>query len=270
LIRSYSICSDPQDRSRYLIAVKRTSPSRGGSQAMHAMAEGEVIAVSMPRNHFPLDPRAGHHLLVAAGIGITPLLAMAIELRRSGRSFALHYFTHSVAHTAFHEELSGPGFHGKVQVHAGLPRHLLVARLGDLLRHHRPGAHVYLCGPEGFMETAVAQAGAWPRDSIHMERFHADHAALERPREAFQVRLSRSRRTLQVGADESIADALYSNGFRPPTSCKEGVCGSCVTRVVSGECDHRDGYLSPAERAAGDRIMLCVSRARGRELVLDL
>jgi vanillate O-demethylase ferredoxin subunit len=224
----------------------------------------------MPRNNFPLDPRAEHHLLVAAGIGVTPLLAMATELRRSGRPFALHYFTHSVAHTAFDEELSQAGFHGKVHVHAGLPRHLLAARLGDLLRHHRPGDHLYLCGPEGFMDAALARARTWPQDSIHMERFHANRAALERPREAFQVRLARSRRTLQVGAGESIAEALYSNGFRPPTSCQEGVCGSCMTRVVAGECDHRDGYLSPAERAAGDRIMLCVSRARGSELVLDL
>lgn len=272
LVRPYSICSDPLERGRYLIAVKRTQPSRGGSQAMHErVAAGDVLAIGPPRNHFPLAPQARHHVLVAAGIGITPLLSMARLLQREGGSFALHYFVHDLGNAAFVRDLIA--FGDRAFVHAGLAREDATARISQIVRFaSEPAgdAHLYVCGPEGFMQSVFAATGAWPAGTVHAEHFHGDAVALARPRGAFRVRLARSRSVVPVTAEQTIAEALESHGHPVTTSCREGVCGSCITRVTAGVCDHRDSFLSPAERAAGQSIMLCVSRSIGPELVLDL
>ena len=272
LVRPYSLCCDPHQRSHYRIAVKRAAPSHGGSVAMHERVRaGDELVISEPRNHFPLDARARHHVLVGAGIGITPLLAMAHELRRAARPFTLHYFAHSAQHAAFLPELAHPAFENKVQLHLELSREDLQRRLERALRMRAQDWHLHLCGPEGFMQSALGISNAdWPAQAIHLERFHADARALAGSREPFQVRLEQSGRVVPVSARQSIIEALERHGIEIMTSCREGVCGTCATRVVAGECDHRDSFLSRAERARGDCIMPCVSRSRGAELVLDL
>ena len=274
LVRSYSLCSDPDERGHYVIAVKRMPDSRGGSRTMHerVQAGDDLLVAAGPRNTFPLETQAAHHVLVAAGIGITPLLAMAAQLQRAAGSFALHYFARSSGQAAFLDLLARPAFDGKVRLHFALTREEQAVRLVGALA--RPGAddHLYVCGPDGFMQGALAVAAGrgWPAHAVHKEYFRGGASSAGASSEAFQVRLSRSRRTLQVGAHETMLGVLESNGFRVPTSCREGICGTCITPVLAGGCDHRDHFLGPAQREANDCILPCVSRARGGELVLDL
>ena len=272
LVRQYSLCNDAQETSRYLIAVKRAPDSRGGSQTMHErVAVGDILSISAPLNHFPLQPRATHHLLVAGGIGVTPLIAMARELRSSGASFELQYFARSIEHTAFHEMLSGPEFRGKVTFHYAVEPERLHEYLHKVLWQHRAGAHMYLCGPRPFMDLVEDIAAAtWPPESIHIEHFGADPMASAGPREAFDITLARSGGTYTVPADMSIAAVLAENGIANVTSCEQGVCGTCLTGLLKGTPDHRDAFLTDGERKSCDKIMVCVSRARGGGLVLDI
>jgi vanillate O-demethylase ferredoxin subunit len=272
MVRNYSLCNDPAERRRYVIAVKRCEDSRGGSAALHERVQvGDLLTLVGPRNHFPLQGGGRHHVLLAAGIGITPLLSMAQRLQARGRSFELHYFAHSPAHVAFRELLLQPRFEGKVQIHYSMGSERLRQKLQAMLGVRAAGHHLYLCGPRRFMEAVQEVVDAsWPADAVHLEHFGADPHLLAGPREAFEVQLARSGRTVAVPADRSIADVLCDSGVPVVTSCREGVCGTCVTRVLEGRCDHRDSFLSDEERAAGDRILVCVSRAPGGRLVLDL
>lgn len=270
-VRQYSLCGAPGQRDAYRIAVKNAPDSRGGSRALHRrVSVGDTLVIGAPRNHFALVEGARHHVLLAAGIGITPLHAMAQELQARGASYELHYFTRSLADTAFHAELSSGPYAGKVSFH-----HAVGDRLPGLLRQllwpYPHGHHLYMCGPRRF--TAVVDevtAGIWPAEAIHAEYFGADPAAAAAGGGAFEVRLQRSRRTIAVAAGCSIADALCAHGIAVATSCREGVCGTCLTRVIAGTPDHRDAFLSDKERRAGDRMMICVSRAKSGQLVLDL
>lgn len=270
-VRQYSLCGVPGARDAYRIAVKKAADSRGGSRAMHQrVGVGDTLAISDPRNHFPLIDGARHYVLIAAGIGITPLVAMTRELQARGASYELHYFTRSIADTAFHEELSSARYAGHVTLHHGVAdglRELLRGLLGQYLAGH----HLYMCGPRRFTEVIdEVTAGIWPTEAIHVEYFSADRAALAAPSEAFEVKLQRSGRTIPVAAGTSIVDALSAHGIEVATSCREGVCGTCLTGVIAGTPDHRDAFLSAKERKAGDKIMICVSRAKSGQLVLDL
>lgn len=271
-VRQYSLCNDPAERGRYLIAVKRNEESRGGSIAMHDRVQvGDILMVEGPRNNFPIEPGATHHVLLAAGIGITPMLSMALRLHGRGGSFELHYFARSPEHVVFRELLQQARLAGKVQVHYSMGSQRLEQLLARLLAQHPQGHHLYLCGSQRFMDAVqeVAAAASWPAEAIHVEHFGADPRLLAGPSEPFELHLRHSGRTLTVPADRNIVDVLAEAGVTVPTSCREGVCGTCVTRVVEGSCQHRDGFLTAAEHAAGDRIVACVSRASGR-LVLDL
>jgi ferredoxin-NADP reductase/uncharacterized iron-regulated membrane protein len=272
LVRQYSLCNAPNETSRYRIAVKREADSRGGSRAMHErIAEGDILAIGAPRNHFPIDPSATHHLLIAGGIGITPLMAMAQELQSVGGSFAVQYFTRSIALTAFHGFLSRPAFRGKVAFHYALDVGALRIYLHNVLRMRPDRAHLYVCGPRPFMDLVEEVAApAWPPNAIHAEYFGADPLAFAGRREAFDVRLALTGGTYRIPADRTIVEALGDCGIEFPTSCRQGVCGTCVTGLLEGEPDHRDAFLTEAERRAGDKIMPCVSRARTPLLVLDL
>ena len=272
LVRQYSLCNGTEETDRYLIAIKRVPDSRGGSQTLHErVAVGDVLSISAPRNHFPLQPRATHHLLVAGGIGVTPLIAMARELQSSGASFELQYFSRSIEHTAFHELLSRPEFRGKVTFHYAVEPDRLHEYLHKLLWQHREGAHLYLCGPRPFMDLVEDIAAAsWPPETIHIEHFGADPMASAGPSEAFEITLARSGGTYTVAADRSIAAVLVENGIATMTSCEQGVCGTCVTGLLKGMPDHRDAFLSENERKSCDKIMVCVSRARAGGLVLDI
>ena len=272
LVRQYSLCNGPDENDRYRIAVKHTIDSRGGSRNLHdRVAVGDILSISAPRNHFPLQTRAAHHVMLAGGIGVTPLMAMARELRDSGASFEMHYFAHSIAHAAFYDVLSGDQFRGKVSFHFDVAPADTPAYLRARLPNYRDGAHLYLCGPRQFMAAIDAVAAvSWPPDAVHVEHFGADPMASAGSRNAFEITLARSGGTFTVATDKTIADVLADNGVASMTTCEQGVCGSCVTRLLAGEADHRDAYLTERERKTGDKIMVCVSRARHGGLVLDV
>lgn len=271
-VRQYSLLNGPGDTSAYRIAVKLEPQSRGGSRALHeAVSEGHTLTISSPRNNFRLCEDARHSVLVAGGIGITPLLSMLQHLDARGASFELQYFSRSVEHTAFHGLLSQQRLADKVGFHYGLEPQAIRTYLRKHLWHRQDGAHLYICGPRPFMELVEQTAGiTWPPESVHLEYFSADPRALAGPRDVFVVRCARSGGEYEVAAGESIVDALRRHDVEIETSCEQGVCGTCLTGVLAGEPDHRDVYLTDAEKRSGDRMMPCVSRARSPVLVLDV
>lgn len=272
LIRQYSLCNRPDERQSYLIAVKREPASRGGSQAMHErLREGDTLEISKPRNNFALVPGAKQHLLVAGGIGVTPLLSMARQLVAENAPFSLQYFSRSIQHTAFHELLSRPEFGSKVSFHYALEPDQVRAYLRRLLWKHAEGAHLYLCGPRVFMDLVEQTAApTWPPECVHLEYFTADPTSLAGPRDSFTVKLARSGGEYEIPADKSIVQVLAEHGVVVETSCEQGVCGTCLTGLLEGDADHRDVFLTDEEKQAGDKVMPCVSRAHSGRLVLDL
>ena len=273
LTRQYSLAGDPAQSGEYQIAVKREADGRGGSRAAHALlAKGTKITIGRPRNHFPLADDIAEAVLIAGGIGLTPLLSMAYALRRRSLPFALHICARTETAVPFAGKLGSLPFADRIAVHcddAGPEQALHVAAaLGDW----RPGRHLYLCGPSGFMAWVIAEARAagWPDAAIHTETFAAP--ALDPAQNApFEVRLAKSGRTIKVEAGQSLLDALNAARCGVPASCEQGVCGSCLTRVLKGRPLHRDAFLSDVERAAGDKMLACVSRAcEGEVLTLDL
>lgn len=272
LIRQYSLCNGPGAPSSYWIAVKKEPASRGGSAAMHErVKEGDVLRISAPRNNFPLDWSAKRHLLLAGGIGITPILSMARHLNEAGASFQMQYFTRSIEHTAFHNVLSATEFRGKVVFHYALEPDALRTYLRKLLWTRPEGASMYLCGPRPFMDLVETTAAAtWPPESIHSEYFGADPMALAGARRTFRVTLARSGTTFIVPEGKTIVEALAEHGVRIETSCEQGVCGTCLTGVLQGVPDHRDVFLTDEEKRSGGKIMPCVSRSNSPVLVLDL
>lgn len=267
-VRCYSLCNAPSERDRYVVAVKRDPGGRGGSMSLVDEAKvGDAIAVSEPHNAFPFEARPGGVLFIAGGIGVTPLLAMARHLiETDGGPFRFVYLTRSPETTAYREELSGDGFRGRVTIHhdGGDP-----ARAFDLWPLlERPKGQVYCCGPRFLMDAVRDMTGHWSTSAVHFEDF-GGVSAVPRPDDvAFDVRLARSGRVVPVAADVTILDALRAAGIRVSSSCESGTCGSCRVGVLSGEVDHRDMALSEEEKSSA--IMVCVSRSRGGELVLDL
>jgi vanillate O-demethylase ferredoxin subunit len=272
LVRQYSLCNSPEQLNHYLIAVKREPTSRGGSAALHERVKaGDFLTISTPRNNFRLDPSAKHHLLLGAGIGITPLLSMAQHMLASGMRFQMKYFSRSIAHTAFHGLLSEPRFKDKVEFQHALDVEGTRNCLRKILAEHAEGTHVYLCGPRPFMDLVESLAAdTWPPESVHMEYFAADSAALSASTSAFIVQLARSGGTFVIPEDMSICQVLANAGVSIPTACERGVCGTCLTGVLAGSPDHRDAFLLGAERDATNKICPCVSRSRSPVLVLDL
>lgn len=265
-IRQYSLC-DPDD---HVIAVKLEARSRGGSAAMHRVAEGDVLEVGAPRNAFALVEGAERHLLVAGGIGITPVLAMARHLARRGEAFSLRYFARSEAHLAFRRLIAESVWSGVARFHVGLDPDGTSAMLEDVLGVPETGTHVYTCGPGPLMDAVreVAQQAGWATAQLHEERFAAP--AVEAGAAGFRIELARSGAAVEVGATESVLDALGRAGIEIDYSCEQGICGTCVTPVLAGEVDHRDDFLTKEERARGDQMCVCVSRCRGERLRLDL
>jgi vanillate O-demethylase ferredoxin subunit len=196
---------------------------------------------------------------------------MALHLLRTGRDFSLHYFTRSIAHTAFHDVLSEKRFLDKVTFHYAIEPDAIRAYLRKLLWHRADDAELYLCGPRPFMDLVESTAAAtWPPEAVNLEYFSADSAALSGPRETFTIRLARTGGDHAVAADQSIVQVLSAAGVAIETSCEQGVCGTCLTGVLSGTPDHRDVFLTDEERDAGDKIMCCVSRAKSGMLELDI
>ena len=273
LIRQYSLCNDPKETQRYVLGVLRDPASRGGSQAMHdAVNEGDVLQISRPKNHFALAPGAKSSLLLAGGIGITPILCMAEQLAQQHAPFEMHYCTRERERTAFFERISGAGFAAQVQFHfaAGAPEQKL--DIPALLANPEAGRHLYVCGPKGFINAVLDQAKAagWPADQLHCEFFAGEEVKALAGDGSFEVKLASSGKVITVAADTTVVKALADAGVEVLTSCEQGVCGTCLTRVLEGEIDHRDQYLTPEEQAANDQFLPCCSRATSPLLVLDL
>lgn len=272
LNRQYSLCNDPDKGHRYQIAVLRDPNSRGGSQAIHeSINVGDVIEISAPKNHFPLAHDARKHLLLAGGIGVTPILCMAQRLSSVGAAFEMHYCARSAERTAFCERIRQSSFADRVRFHFDegpvAQKFDMDARLADVA----PGEHLYVCGPKGFMDAAlnIARKNGWPEEQLHCEFFAADLAPKEDDGH-FEVELASSGRVIQVTRNQTVLQALAAAGATIPASCEQGVCGTCRTRVLSGEPDHRDLFLTPFEQAANDSFLPCCSRSKSARLVLDL
>ena len=268
LLRQYSLCNDPVERHRYVIAVLRELEGRGGSAALHRIGKGETLTISHPRNHFPLAGReARSHLLLAGGIGVTPMMAMLASLNARGATYRMHYCTRSPDRTAFLERLAPDIQAGRVVVHydGGDPSKGL--DIAALLASYEPGMHLYYCGPLGFMIAVKNAVGAWPPHTVHFEYFTApEHGPRENA--PFQIKIESTGQVLEVSPDESIVDVLRANGFAIDTDCREGYCGTCITRYVGGSPEHRDTVLSEKERK--NYVMICCARAQESPLVLDL
>lgn len=268
-MRNYSLCNDPAERDRYVIAVKRDERGRGGSVSLvDGVREGDTLEVRPPHNLFELVPDGGDYIFIAGGIGITPILSMIRALRASGTgSFRLYYLTRNAAGTAFLQDLSSPDLAARVVVHHDEGDAARAFDLWPVLEEPRQ-AHVYCCGPRPLMDAVRDMTGHWPAERIHFEDFGSD---LVRPRDddrPFRVRLARDGTELEVPVGATILDVLRHHGRRVPSSCESGTCGTCRTRYLEGEPDHRDLVLAQEERRRD--IMICVSRARGDRLVLDL
>ncbi|WP_233151782.1 PDR/VanB family oxidoreductase [Pelomonas sp. KK5] len=273
LVRQYSLCGECGDLSTYTIAVKREANSRGGSRAVHeSLSVGTELKISRPRNNFPMAADAEHSLLLAGGIGITPLISMARALQAGGRSFELAAFSRSLDHLAFRADLETGKLAPSSRIHHGLSRDDTEAALRAHLSARRENAHIYLCGPAPFMATgqALARALGWPEEAIHIEHFAPASAPATGADEWFEVRLSRTGVVIPVAPAQTIVDAMRARGMDVETSCEQGVCGTCITSVLSGEPDHRDCFLTAREHAKGDCMAICVSRSRSPLLVLDL
>lgn len=269
LRRQYSLCNDPRERNRYMIAVLREPGGRGGSLAMHALRKGQKIRICGPRNHFPLAGReANFHLLLAGGIGVTPMMAMMAELEARGADYLMHYCTRSPERTAFTERLRPLIKAGKVKLHhdGGDPGRGL--DINATLASYTPATHLYFCGPPGFMTAVKASVSAWPVHAVHCEYFTAPEDFDGGEKRAFKVRIKRTGQLIDVAASSSIVDALRAGGFDVETDCREGYCGTCITRYVGGEPEHRDTVLSEDERK--NYVMICCARANSDVLELDL
>lgn len=266
LWRKYSLINGPNEADRYIIAVKREAKGRGGSQRMcDRVGAGERLDVRPPRNDFELVASPAGYTLIAGGIGITPIIAMAKALQAEGKPFKLYYLTRSPGATAFLKELSEPAWQGNVVIHhdGGEP-----ARAFDFWPVlEKPRGHVYCCGPRPLMDGVRDMTGHWSSSSVHFEAF-TEPDAPEVPERAFNVTIASSGAAIEVPVGVTILEALYNAGLRVPFSCQSGTCGSCLTGLVSGDVDHRDLVLTKEERPT--RIMVCVSRARTGDIVLDL
>ncbi len=277
LIRQYSLCGDPEDRHSYRISVLRTATSRGGSEEIHRTERvGWRLQVGGPHNRFPLVP-ASRYVFIAGGIGITPLLPMLRQLaaRPGSPPWSLLYGGQSLSTMAFRREIAELQSDEVTlwpQDTHGLPD------LGQALNGLPPGTAVYCCGPEGLLHQVQTLVDGWlPPDALHTERFlpstASDDAAGEPDSTGdteFEVELARSGIALRVPADRTLLDAVREAAPAVPSSCEEGLCGTCETKVLEGTPDHRDSVLNEAERAAGATMMICVGRAQSARLVLDL
>ncbi len=263
----YSLIDRADDGSTYRIGVLRTPNSRGGSKFMHERVNaGDQLVVTMPVNLFPIVRTGRKHLLVAGGIGITPIYAMANELRRRSASYEIHYAMRNEASGAFIDELRAA--HGdRLKLYRDDMQEFV--SVSQILPNQPLGTHLYVCGPEGMID-AILKGGrdaGWADENLHSERFLAPAGG-----EPFSVVLQRAGITAEVRSDQSLLEAIEEAGVDAPFLCRGGACGQCETAVVScdGKLVHNDHFLTEEEHASGKKIMTCVSRLKGRELVLDL
>lgn len=267
LARQYSLCGDPDDRRTWRVAVLREQAGRGGSRYVHErLRPGDIVEAGGPRNHFALED-AGRYLFIAGGIGITPLLPMIRKLAAEGADWTLYYGGRSRSSMGFLEDLEIYG--SRVTVHPQDEHGLL--DLEAIVGTPQPGTSVYCCGPEPLLDAVGRHMERWPSGSHHFERFSpVQVTGPARAEEPFELVLARRGLSLEVPPGLSVLDALEKEGVEADYSCREGICGTCETAVLSGTPDHRDSLLSEAERESNDTMMICVGRALSAQLVLDL
>lgn len=272
-IRQYSLCNDPGDRYRYEIGVLRELNSRGGSVSMiETVQEGDTLRIGAPRNHFPLAPEAKHVVLLAGGIGITPILSMAERLSESKTPFRLVYANRTRSRAAFIDRIERSRYRHYVQFHfdeesAGQMLDLKRA-IGDPIAD----SHLYVCGPSGFISAVLeaATSRGWPGMALHREYFQPTPDKAEASAGSFLIRIASTGNGYTVPPDRSVIDVLAEQGVEIPVSCEQGVCGTCITRVLEGVPDHKDMFMTDQEHARNDQFTPCCSRAKTSLLVLDL
>ena len=273
LIRQYSLTNNPTETHRYLIGVLREPNSRGGSIAVHEdLKLGSELEISAPRNNFLLDETATETILMAGGIGVTPMLAMAQRLRSLNKNFKLHYCVRSQSRAAFLPLIDSASLTKFVDLHLddGAP-----SQKFDALAELKPavGKHLYVCGPPGFMSYILdsAKKNNWPEERLHVEYFGAKPVdATAAPAGSFRVRAKKSNKEFEVPANKSIAKCLIENGIAIPTSCENGICGTCLTPVLEGLPDHQDSFQTKGEKEKNNMMTVCCSRSKSPLLVLDI
>jgi len=273
VVRQYSLCNSPMERHRYVIAVLRDENGRGGSRALHdALRVQDLVTVSPPRNNFTLVPTAKRVILLAGGIGMTPLKSMAHALEATGVPFDLHYCARNAGCVAFREQLESTWEHGKLHFHFDHGDPAQGLDIAALLRTAGEDTHLFYCGPGGFMQACAAASAHWPAGTVHCEHFKAPEpgpAAAGAPAPgSFMVKIASTGALFEVPPERSIADVLEEAGVHIETSCQAGLCATCKIRYLEGEVEHRDYILDDAER--GQWLTACVSRAASGTLVLDL
>jgi ferredoxin-NADP reductase len=269
LVRSYSLLNDSRERHRYVIAVLREEAGGGGSAFVHeSLRTGTVLSITAPENRFEIDEGGDHNILIAGGIGITPLLSMAERFDELGIDFKLYYCTRNRAETAFAEHIE-QRFGSRHVFHHDDGRLEQSLDFVALLSDRQPGTHVYVCGPPGLIGAVRNAAKEWPQGTVHFELFGAVHVAVKTENKPFDIHLKRRNVTLHVPADKSILEVLAANDFGVRAICRDGYCGTCTTRYVAGKVEHRDGVLDEGDKK--NMLQVCVSRALpGERLVLDL
>jgi len=270
VIRQYSLCNPPSETHRYVVGVLRDPASRGGSVAIHeSFPEGAVVEISTPRNHFPLLPGTGS-ILIAGGIGVTPILCMAEALQAEGRDFAMHYCARSKDRAAFLGRIQQSSFASRVALHYddGEPQQKLDL---DAVFSKALNEEIYVCGPSGFIDwvCSSAERAGIEKHRIRFEYFNAKPVDTSND-QAFRVQVASTGQVFEIPSDQSITSVLCAAGVDIYTSCEEGTCGTCVTRILEGVPDHRDVFLTDDEHSAGDVFTPCCSRAKSNLLVLDL
>jgi phthalate 4,5-dioxygenase reductase subunit len=268
LIRKFSLCSDPADRHAYAVAVKRESEGRGGSISLIDNTKtGDTLMVSKTVNDFGLPQRGDNFIFIAGGIGVTPMIAMIHELKnKPEKKFKLYYLGRSLETMAFRNELSAPELKDSVVIHCDDGDPSKSYDLSAVVAERKNREHLYCCGPRGLMSAVREMTAHWTPTSIHMEAF-SDADARREGDTAFTVKLAKSNDVVEVPVGVTIMEAMRAKGYEVPSSCETGTCGTCKVKMLAGEADHRDLFLTEKDRA--DNIMICVSRAKTAELVLD-
>ncbi|MGO3740287.1 MAG: PDR/VanB family oxidoreductase [Marinomonas foliarum] len=270
LIRQYSLCGDPADTRVYRLGVLKDPDSRGGSEAVHLnLLEGTELTISSPRNHFPLIAGATRSILIGGGIGITPMISMAYALSAEKQAFELHYCGRARETSGFVDELGTVYFSSHVTLHFDTDGDDAKLNLANILKDADAQTHLYVCGPNGFMEWVMSSAKAlgMPDENVHKEFFNVE---VDTGGSSFEVFAEQSGITVQVGENESISTALKAAGVKVQVSCEQGTCGTCLCDVTEGIPDHRDVYLTDEEKEDNDQITLCCSRSLTPRLVLDI
>ncbi|WP_370322104.1 2Fe-2S iron-sulfur cluster-binding protein [Oricola sp.] len=272
LRRSYSLTRENTAGPTFTVAIHRDPQSKGGSAFVHErLRVGDKVRISRPKNNFPLDETSENSVLIAGGIGITPILAMVRRLTEERRRWEVFYAARSRTAAAFCEELDtcvqASNGKGRVNYHFDDEQRGSLVDIRSIMESN-PEAHFYCCGPEPMLAAYEAAAREVPRGQVHVEYFSATEEVARDG--GFDLVLERSGKTLHVESGKTILDVLIENNVSVPFSCSEGVCGTCETRVIKGRPDHRDMILTDEERAKGDTMMVCCSGSKSPRLVLDL